>query len=427
MKLLIVESPSKSKTIENYLGSDYKVASSLGHIRDLRIKGKGGFGVDVNNNFKPEYSILPEKQETVDELKRLADEAEHIYLATDPDREGEAISWHLQEVLEQDPSKFSRVVFNEITKTAVLNAIENPRQINMDLVHSQESRRIIDRIIGFRLSSLLQQKIGSKSAGRVQSVALKLIVDREKEIEAFDKQEYWDLFAFLKKDDNVLKTKLVEDLNGKIELHDEATAKSVVDYLHNQSFVVESVEKKERKKAAKAPFITSTLQQDAGARFKFNAKRTMLVAQKLYEGIDIGDERVGLITYMRTDSVRLSDDFLKDAKKYIVKNYGENYYKGYKVKTKKGQRIQDAHEAIRPTSLDRTPSKMKKYLSTDEFKIYSIIYNRALASNMSDTVVEDTDVLVKAGDYKLACGGEVVLFDGFQRLYDEVTGEETEV
>ena len=427
MKLLIVESPSKSKTIENYLGSDYKVASSLGHIRDLRIKGKGGFGVDVNNNFKPEYSILPEKQETVDELKRLADEAEHIYLATDPDREGEAISWHLQEVLEQDPSKFSRVVFNEITKTAVLNAIENPRQVNMDLVHSQESRRIIDRIIGFRLSSLLQQKIGSKSAGRVQSVALKLIVDREKEIEAFDKQEYWDLFAFLKKDDNVLKTKLVEDLNGKIELHDEATAKSVVDYLHNQSFVVESVEKKERKKAAKAPFITSTLQQDAGARFKFNAKRTMLVAQKLYEGIDIGDERVGLITYMRTDSVRLSDDFLKEAKKYIVKNYGENYYKGYKVKTKKGQRIQDAHEAIRPTSLDRTPSKMKKYLSTDEFKIYSIIYNRALASNMSDTVVEDTDVLVKAGDYKLACGGEVVLFDGFQRLYDEVTGEETEV
>ncbi len=427
MKLLIVESPSKSKTIEHYLGSDYKVASSLGHIRDLKIKGKGGFGVDVNNNFKPEYSILSEKQETVNELKRLAEEAEHIYLATDPDREGEAISWHLQEVLEQDPSKFSRVVFNEITKTAVLNAIENPRQVNMDLVHSQESRRIIDRIIGFRLSSLLQQKIGSKSAGRVQSVALKLIVDREKEIEAFEKLEYWDLFAFLKKDENVIKTKLVEDLNGKIELHDETTAQKVVDYLQDKDFVVQSVEKKERKKAAKAPFITSTLQQDAGARFKFNAKRTMLVAQKLYEGIDIGEERVGLITYMRTDSVRLSDDFLKEAKKYIVKNYGENYYKGYKVKTKKGQRIQDAHEAIRPTSLDRTPSKMKKYLSNDEFKIYSIIYNRALASNMADTLVEDTDVLLTAGDYKFACGGEVVLFDGFQRLYDEVTGEEQEV
>lgn len=427
MKLLIVESPSKSKTIEHYLGSDYKVASSLGHIRDLRVKGKGGFGVDVNNNFKPEYSILPEKQDTVNELKRLADEAEHIYLATDPDREGEAISWHLQEVLEQDPSKFSRVVFNEITKTAVLNAIENPRQVNMDLVHSQESRRIIDRIIGFRLSSLLQQKIGSKSAGRVQSVALKLIVDREKEIEAFDKQEYWDLFAFLEKGENVIKTKLVEDANGKIELHDEQTAKAVVDYLQDKTFTVTSVEKKERKKTAKAPFITSTLQQDAGARFKFNAKRTMLIAQKLYEGIDIGDERVGLITYMRTDSVRLSDDFLKEAKKYIVKHYGEEYYKGYKVKAKKGQRIQDAHEAIRPTSLDRTPSKMKKYLSNDEFKIYSIIYNRALASNMADTLVEDTDVLVSAGEYKFACGGEVVLFDGFQRLYDEVLGDDQEI
>lgn len=427
MKLLIVESPSKSKTIEHYLGSDYKVASSLGHIRDLKIKGKGGFGVDVNNNFKPEYSILPEKQETVNELKKLAAVAEHIYLATDPDREGEAISWHLQEVLEQEPSKFSRIVFNEITKNAVVNAIENPRSVNMDLVHSQESRRIIDRIIGFRLSSLLQQKIGSKSAGRVQSVALKLIVDREKEIEAFDKQEYWDVFAFLGKGESVLKTKLVEDANGKIELHNEDDAKKVIEYLQDKDFVVNSIEKKERKKAAKAPFITSTLQQDAGARFKYNAKRTMLIAQKLYEGIDIGDERVGLITYMRTDSVRLSDDFLKDAKKYIIKQYGENYYKGYKVKTKKGQRIQDAHEAIRPTSLDRTPSKMKKYLSNDELKIYTIIYNRALASNMTDTLVEDTDVLVAAGDYKFAVGGEIVLFDGFQRLYDEVTGEEQDV
>ena len=365
MNLVIVESPAKCKTIGNYLGSDYIVESSIGHIRDLSIKGKGGFGVDINNNFAPEYVVLKDKVEIVEKLKKLAGQADHIYLATDPDREGEAISWHLSEVLEQPKKRVSRIVFNEITKSAILKAIENDRDIDMNLVHSQESRRILDRIIGFRLSSLLQQKIGSKSAGRVQSVALKLIVDREKEIEAFDKQEYWDLFAFLKKGDNVIKTKLVEDLNGKIELHNEESAQKVVDYLQDKDFIVESVEKKERKKAAKAPFITSTLQQDAGARFKFNAKRTMLIAQKLYEGIDIGDERVGLITYMRTDSVRLSDDFLKEAKKYIIKNFGENYYKGYKVKTKKGQRIQDAHEAIRPTSLDRTPSKMKKY-----FKIY---------------------------------------------------------
>ena len=427
MKLLIVESPSKSKTIENYLGSDYKVASSLGHIRDLRIKGKGGFGVDVNNNFKPEYSILPEKQEVVNNLKALADEAEHIYLATDPDREGEAISWHLQEVLEQDPEKVSRIVFNEITKTAVINAIGNARQVDMNLVHSQESRRIIDRIIGFRLSSLLQQKIGSKSAGRVQSVALKLVVDREKEIEAFDKQEYWDVFAYLEKDENVLRTKLVSYNDEKFEIHKEEDATKVIEDLQDAKFVVKTVEVKERKRGSKAPFITSTLQQDAGARFKYNAKRTMLIAQKLYEGIDIGTERVGLITYMRTDSVRLSDDFLSDAKKYIIKNFGDNYYKGYKVKTKKGQHIQDAHEAIRPTSLERTPAKMKKYLAADELKIYTIIYNRALAAIMSDALVEDTTILFDANNYGFQVSGEIVLFDGFQKLYEEATGEEVEV
>ena len=427
MKLLIVESPSKSKTIENYLGSDYKVASSLGHIRDLRIKGKGGFGVDINNNFQPEYSILPEKEDVVNNLKALADEAEHIYLATDPDREGEAISWHLQEVLEQDPEKVSRIVFNEITKTAVINAIGNARQVDMNLVHSQESRRIIDRIIGFRLSSLLQQKIGSKSAGRVQSVALKLVVDREKEIEAFDKQEYWDVFAYLEKGENVLRTKLISFNDEKFEITKEEQATKVIEELQDAKFVVKNIDIKERKRASKAPFITSTLQQDAGARFKYNAKRTMLIAQKLYEGIDIGTERVGLITYMRTDSVRLSDDFLSDAKKYIIKNFGDKYYKGYKVKTKKGQHIQDAHEAIRPTSLDRTPAKMKKYLAADELKIYTIIYNRALAAIMSDALVEDTQVLVDANNYGFQVSGEVILFDGFQKLYEEATGEEVEV
>ena len=427
MKLLIVESPSKSKTIENYLGSDYKVVASLGHIRDLRIKGKGGFGVDVENNFQPEYSILPEKKEVVDNLIKLADEAEHIYLATDPDREGEAISWHLQEVLEQEPEKISRIVFNEITKTAVTNAILHDRQIDMGLVHSQESRRIIDRIIGFRLSSLLQQKLGSKSAGRVQSVALKLIVDREKEIEAFDKEEYWDAFCYINKNDTELKLKLTKYNNEKIELANETQAKEVVEIVKNSDFIVENIDTKERKRITKAPFITSTLQQDAGVRFKYNAKRTMLIAQKLYEGIDVGKERVGLITYMRTDSVRLSDDFLNEAKKYVKDNFGDKYYKGYKVKTKKGQKIQDAHEAIRPTSLERTPEKMKKYLSSDELKIYTIIYQRALSSVMSDALVEDTIITATSNNYQFELSGEKVLFDGFQRVYKEMVEEEVEL
>ena len=425
MNLLIVESPSKSKTIEHYLGADYKVVASLGHIRDLKIKGKGGFGVDVENNFQPEYAILPDKEAVVKELKKYASSADHIYLATDPDREGEAISWHLQEVLEQDPAKVSRIVFNEITKHAILESLEHPREVDINLVHSQESRRIIDRIIGFRLSSLLQQKLGSKSAGRVQSVALKLIVDREKEIEAFEKNEYWDVYLVLNIDGTEYKAKLSSYQGEKIELHNEEEAQAAIDALKNASFSVSNIEQKERKRTSRAPFITSTLEQDAGARFKYNAKRTMMIAQKLYEGVDLGSERVGLITYMRTDSTRLSDEFLSDAKKYIKKNFGDNYYKAYKVKAKKGQKIQDAHEAIRPTSLERTPSKMKKYLSADELKIYTIIYNRALASNMSDCLLQDTIVSIASGDYTFTLSGEKVLFDGFQKLYEDVTEDET--
>lgn len=426
MKLLIVESPAKSKTIERYLGDEYVVESSIGHIRDLTIKGKGGFGVDIENNFQPEYEVLKEKKDVVSKLKKLADQAEHIYLATDPDREGEAISWHLQEVLEQSSDKVSRVVFNEITKKAVLNAIPNARQVDMDLVHSQESRRILDRIIGFRLSSLLQQKIGSKSAGRVQSVALKLIVDREKEIEAFDSKEYWDIHALLLKNDNVLKAKFVKDQNGNTELNDEASTIKVIEHLQDAKYVVDNIEKKNRHRSSKPPFITSTLQQDAGARLKYNAKRVMMIAQKLYEGIDILDERVGLITYMRTDSIRLSDDFIASAKTYIEDNYGKNYYKGFKSKNKKGAHVQDAHESIRPTSIDRTPEKMKPYLSNDEYKLYTLIYNRAVASLMSDAEVEDTKVNILANDCAFSLEGEKVVFDGFLKIYEEAKIDETE-
>ncbi|MBQ8293694.1 MAG: type I DNA topoisomerase [Bacilli bacterium] len=426
MKLLIVESPAKSKTIERYLGDDYVVESSIGHIRDLTIKGKGGFGVDIENNFQPSYEVLKEKKDVVAKLQSLADKAEHIYLATDPDREGEAISWHLQEVLQQPAYKVSRVVFNEITKNAVLNAIPNARDIDMDLVHSQESRRILDRIIGFRLSSLLQQKIGSKSAGRVQSVALKLVVDREKEIEAFDSKEYWDIHALLKKDDNLLKAKFIKDQDGKSALNSEEEAMKVVSLLQNAEYKIDSIDVKNRNRSSKPPFITSTLQQDAGARLKYNAKRVMMIAQKLYEGIDLGEERVGLITYMRTDSIRLSDEFIASAKSHIESNYGKNYYKGFKNKNKKGAHVQDAHESIRPTSIERTPEKMKKYLSTDEYKLYTLIYNRAVASLMSDAVVEDTKVNILANNCLFNLEGERVVFDGFLKIYEEAKIDESE-
>ena len=428
MKLLIVESPSKSKTIENYLGSEYLVESSLGHIRDLSIRGKGGFGVDIENNFQPQYVIIKEKDEIVKRLKKAAEKADHIYLATDPDREGEAISWHLQEVLGQPKEKYSRVVFNEITKKAVLNGIKNDRDIDINLVRSQESRRILDRIIGFRLSSLLQQKIGSKSAGRVQSVALKLIVDREKEIEAFIPEEYWDLKAILLKNNMELKASFYGKNNEKIVPSNEAEVNDIVSNLENATYQVDKITKKMRNRAAKPPFITSTLQQDAGAKYHYNSKRVMMIAQRLYEGIDLGTERVGLITYMRTDSTRLSNDFISSAKDYIIGKYGESYYRGPVSKNTKGKKIQDAHEAIRPTNVLRTPESIKKYLNNEEYKLYTLIYNRSLASLMSDAVVEDTLVEIMANDYRFHLDGEQIIYDGFLRLYEETNlDEDTEI
>lgn len=424
MKLLIVESPAKCKTIANYLGEEYQVESSIGHIRDLKIKGKGGFGVDIENNFQPEYTVLKDKVDIVERLKGLAHLAEHIYLATDPDREGEAISWHLSEVLEADPKKVSRIVFNEITKNAVLKAIKNDRQIDLNLVHSQESRRILDRIIGFRLSSLLQQKIGSKSAGRVQSVALKLVVEREKEIQAFDKAEYWDLSVLFDKQVNGneynLKAKFYGTIDNKLTLSNEEQTNEVVFKLDNDNYKISNITKKERTKASRPPFITSTLQQDASAKYNYNAKRVMRIAQKLYEGVEIGKERVGLITYMRTDSVRLSDEFVASAKSYIISKYGEKYFKGVK-KAQKGKNVQDAHEAIRPTDITRTPESIKKSLSLEEFKIYSLIYNRAIASLMSDSILEDTKVDIENNGYLFNLAGEVTLFDGFKVIYEETS------
>lgn len=426
MNLVIVESPAKCKTIGNYLGSDYIVESSIGHIRDLSIKGKGGFGVDINNNFAPEYVVLKDKVDIVEKLRDLASKADHIYLATDPDREGEAISWHLSEVLEQPKKRVSRIVFNEITKSAIIKAIANDRDIDMNLVHSQETRRILDRIIGFRLSSLMQQKLGSKSAGRVQSVALKLVVDREKEINAFKTEEYWDITAYLLKETDSnsyhLKGKLIGYKGDKIEITNAEEAKRIVNSL-DDNFIVKDIQKKRRNRSSKPPFITSTLQQDAGVKFNYNAKRVMGIAQKLYEGIELADERVGLITYMRTDSIRLSDEFVDSAKEFIIEKYGKEYYKGVKKTGSKAKNIQDAHEAIRPTSIRRTPESVKKYLSLEEYKIYSLIYNRALASLMSDAVLEDTKVEVVNNDYIFGLNGEITTYDGFLRVYEEMSIE----
>ena len=417
-KLVIVESPSKSKTIEKYLGKDYKVVSSLGHIRDLSTSGKYGFGVDVENDFKPDYKIIKGKNKLVKELKKDVKDADFVYLATDPDREGEAISWHLYDTLGLTPSNYKRIVFNEITKDVILNSFNNARMIDDDLVKSQEARRILDRIIGFRLSKLMQSKTGGKSAGRVQSVALKLIVDREREIQAFIPEEYYEIDAHF----NEFDAKLDTYNHNKIEIKTENEAKDILSKL-SKVFKIESVDKKEKSKKAKYPFITSTLQQEASSKLNFTSKKTMMIAQKLYEGISLKDETVGLITYMRTDSVRLSDEFIKSTYAFINDKYGSDYV-GYVKQSKKTENVQDAHEAIRPTSINRTPESVKEYLSNDEYKLYKLIYTRALASLMKDAKVEATTVILDNNNYQFKTTGQVLIFDGYLKVYSEY--EDTE-
>ena len=419
--LVIVESPSKSKTIEKYLGSDYKVVSSKGHIRDLATTGKYGLGVDIDNDFKPNYIAIPGKQKTITELKGYVKNSDKVYLATDPDREGEAISWHLKEALNIKDKDYERVLFHEITKDKVLEAFKSPRKIDYDLVKSQETRRILDRIIGFRLSKLMQSKTGGKSAGRVQSVALKLIVDREREIEAFNSEEYWTITSVFKD----FEASLYKYKDEEIELKSEEDADKVINSL-GKDFVVTSIEQKEKNKKAKPPFITSTLQQDASNKLNFPAKKTMSLAQKLYEGIDIGSETVGLITYMRTDSIRLSDQFIKEGYKYINDEYGKEYV-GYVKTTKKKDNVQDAHEAIRPTSIFRTPKKMKEYLTSDEYKLYELIYCRALASLMADAKVNATTVILNNNDYVFKANGQVLIFDGYLKVYKEFESSEDKI
>ena len=419
--LVIVESPSKSKTIEKYLGKDYKVVSSKGHIRDLATSGQYGLGVDIENGFKPNYVPIKGKSSVIKSLKKDVKDSEMVYLASDPDREGEAIAWHLKDALGIKDKGYKRVLFNEITHDKVIDAINNPTVIDDNLVKSQETRRILDRIIGFRLSKLLQSKIGAKSAGRVQSVALKLIVDREREIEAFIPEEYWKIIAIFPE----YEAELFKYKKDDIELHSEEEANKVLDAL-SEEYKVESIDKKEKKRKSKFPFTTSTLQQEASTKLGFPARKTMSIAQKLYEGIDLGSETVGLITYMRTDSIRLSDDFVKPAMKYIEENFGKKYV-GYVKQAKKNDNVQDAHEGIRPTSVLRDPLKVKQYLSNDEFKLYSLIYKRTLASLMSDATVNQTVIIFDNNDYKFKTTGQILIFDGYLKVYGDYESSEDKI
>ena len=413
MKLVIVESPSKSKTIEKYLGKDYKVVSSLGHIRDLSTSGKYGFGIDLENHYKPDYVIIKGKKKLVNELKKEVKSADCVYLATDPDREGEAISWHLYDTLGLNDNMYRRIVFNEITKNVILDSFQHARMIDDNLVKSQETRRMLDRIIGFRLSKLMQSKTGGKSAGRVQSVALKLIVDREREILAFVPEDYYEIEAVFAD----FKAKLDSYKEDKLEIKTEKEAIAILNKLSSK-FIIENIKKEDKARKAKPPYITSTLQQEASSKLNFTSKKTMMLAQKLYEGITLKDETVGLITYMRTDSIRLSDEFVKSTYRFIHDNYGDDYV-GYVKTSKKKDNVQDAHEAIRPTSINRRPDDVREYLTSDEFKLYKLIYNRALASLMKDAVMEVTSIILDNNDYKFKVTGSIVKFDGYLKVYDD--------
>ncbi len=408
--LVIVESPSKAKTIEGYLGKDYKVVSSVGHIRDLATTGPGGLGIDVENNYQPEYKAIRGKKKVINEIVKLAKKADKIYIATDPDREGEAIGWHLADEIGLDLNESNRIAFLEITKNGVQKGLNEVSTLDMDLVHSQETRRMIDRIMGFKLSKLLQKKIKAKSAGRVQSVALRMIVEREVEIREFIPEEYWKLFA-------ISGEKELAYVKNDKKVSKEEIAK-LYDLVNNcMSLVVSDIKTTKKKQQPKVAFTTSTLQQTAINRLSFSSKRTMMTAQKLYEGIEIEGKHQGLITYMRTDSIRLSSDFVNDTQKYIKNEFGEDYVGKYGVKAKK-ENVQDAHEAIRPTNLKLTPSKVKPFLEPDQFRLYELIWKRTISAIMAPAQLQtDKYVFTSENGVDFKASNTKVLFDGYRRLF----------
>ncbi|WP_026485929.1 type I DNA topoisomerase [Caldanaerobius polysaccharolyticus] len=416
--LVIVESPAKAKTISKYLGRNYKVEASMGHVRDLP---KSQMGIDIENDFEPKYITIRGKGEVIDRLKKEAKTAEKVYLATDPDREGEAISWHLAQILNIDPDKPCRIEFNEITKNTVKNAVKNPRPIHDDLVNAQQARRVLDRLVGYMISPLLWKNVKyGLSAGRVQSVAVRIICDRENEIKAFKPEEYWTITALLSDDSTVFEGRFYGTESEKLDLKDQQQVMDIVKELEGAEYVVTGVKKGEKKRNPAPPFTTSTLQQEASRKYGFTAKKTMLLAQQLYEGVDIqGEGSVGLITYIRTDSTRLSEDAKNEARKFILENYGSDYVSGDKAKVKASGRIQDAHEAIRPTSVLRRPEDVKSSLSRDQYRLYKLIWDRFVASQMAAAVYDTLTVDIKAGRYFFKATGSSIRFPGFMHVYME--------
>lgn len=419
-KLIIVESPAKANTIKKFLGGNTKVVASIGHIRDLP---KSKLGINIENNFEPEYINIRGKGDLIKELKKDAKNAKKVYLATDPDREGEAIAWHLSNILNVDEKKITRVTFNEITKTAVQKAIKEPRDIDINLVDAQQARRVLDRIVGYKISPVLWKKVRrGLSAGRVQSVAVKLIVDREEEIEKFIPEEYWNIYAELidKKTNKKFEAKFYGKSGKKQEIHSQEEVNEILATIKKATYIIEEVKKSEKKRTPAPPFTTSTMQQEASRKIGFSIKKTMSVAQGLYEGVKIQDKgTVGLITYMRTDSTRISEEARVTAKKYITETYGENYYENRYYKTNK--EAQDAHEGIRPTYAELEPEKIKDSLTKDQYKLYKLIYNRFMASQMASAVYDTMSVTINANDYTFKANGQNLKFKGFMTLYVEGT------
>ena len=414
--LVIVESPSKAKTIEKYLGKQYKVIASKGHVRDLP---KSKMGIDIEHNFTPEYITIRGQGATLRDIKRYAKKAQKVYLASDPDREGEAIAWHLAYILGLDLSDDNRVIFNEITKDAVKEAFKHPRQINKDLFDAQQARRVLDRLVGYSISPILWQKIKKGlSAGRVQSVALKMIIDRENEIRNFQPEEYWDISGTFLKQRRKFEAKFESVAGQKLKLTNQADTQQVMDKINGDEFTVQAVVKKERKRKAPKPFTTSTMQQDAANKINFRTRKTMMVAQQLYEGVPLGRQgTVGLITYMRTDSTRISDVAKDEAAKYIQETYGNEYANHQSVKVKNQKGAQDAHEAIRPSSIYRTPESLEKYLDKDQMKLYSLIWSRFVASQMTDAVLDTVRAELEQNSVVFVSNGSEVKFPGFMQVY----------
>ncbi len=424
-KLIIVESPAKANTIKKFLGGNTKVVASMGHIRDLP---KSKLGINIENNFEPEYINIRGKGDLIKELKTDAKNAKKVYLATDPDREGEAIAWHLSNILNVDEKKVTRVTFNEITKTAVQKAIKEPRDIDINLVDAQQARRVLDRIVGYKISPVLWKKVKrGLSAGRVQSVAVKLIVDREEEIEKFIPEEYWNIYAELldEKTNKKFEAKFYGKAGKKQEIHSKEEVDKILFAIKKATYIVEDVKKSEKKRTPAPPFTTSTMQQEASRKIGFSIKKTMSVAQGLYEGVKIQDKgTVGLITYMRTDSTRISEEARATAKTYITETYGKDYYENRYYKTNK--EAQDAHEGIRPTYAELEPEKIKDSLTKDQYKLYKLIYNRFMASQMVSAIYDTMSVTINANDYTFKANGQNLKFKGFMTLYVEGTDEKEE-